>query len=150
MEFASVPEDLRGPLALWWERACAGDRFLEAYAALPEALRAELPRVAAASEFIASALITDSQALEWFGGHEEPSAARAASAGYEARAAAAPATAEAQHILREWRRREMLRIGWRDIAGRAGVRETLHALSDLADGCIRAAAAAARLHLPVR
>ena len=147
MDFTSVPEDLREPLALWWERAGAQEAFLNAYGALPEGLRAELPRVAAASEFIGSALIQDPQALEWFGRHEDPAAARGASADYESRASAAPAAAEAQRILREWRRREMLRIGWREIAGRAEVRETLHALSDLADGCIRAAAAASRLHL---
>jgi [glutamine synthetase] adenylyltransferase / [glutamine synthetase]-adenylyl-L-tyrosine phosphorylase len=49
--------------------------------------------------------------------------------------------------LREWRRREMLRIGWLDIAGRADVPGTLRALSDFADASIRAAASAARLHL---
>ena len=146
MDFISVPEDLREPLALWWERAGTQEAFLNAYGSLPEGLRAELPRVAAASEFIGSALIRDPQALEWFGRHEDPAAARGASADYESRASAAPA-AEAQRILREWRRREMLRIGWREIAGRAEVRETLHALSDLADGCIRAAAAASRLNL---
>jgi [glutamine synthetase] adenylyltransferase / [glutamine synthetase]-adenylyl-L-tyrosine phosphorylase len=147
LRFESVPEILREPLALWWERAGSQPGFLDAYAALSEKLRAELPRVAAGSEFIGSALIQDPQALEWFGRHEDPAAARGASADYESRASAAPAAAEAQRILREWRRREMLRIGWREIAGRAEVRETLHALSDLADGCIRAAAAASRLHL---
>jgi [glutamine synthetase] adenylyltransferase / [glutamine synthetase]-adenylyl-L-tyrosine phosphorylase len=147
LRFESVPEILREPLALWWERAGSQPGFLDAYAALSEELRAELPRVAAGSEFIGSALIQDPQALEWFGRHEDPAAARGASADYESRASAAPAAAEAQRILREWRRREMLRIGWREIAGRAEVRETLHALSDLADGCIRAAAAASRLHL---
>src|SRR5258707_548238 len=92
-------------------------------------------------------LIQDPRALEWFGRHEEPSAARAAGADYEDRARSAPTAADAQRILREWRRREMLRIAWRDIAGRAGVRETLHALSDFADAAIRAAASAARLQL---
>ncbi len=47
-------------------------------------------------------------------------------------------------MLREWRRREMLRIAWRDISGRASVGETLFAVSDLADACIRAAVAAAQ------
>jgi len=147
VQFESVPEDLREPLALWWERAAAQDGFLSAYAGLSEDLRTELPRVAAGSEFVASALIQDPRALEWFGRHEEPSAARAAGADYEDRARSAPTAADAQRILREWRRREMLRIAWRDIAGRAGVRETLHALSDFADAAIRAAASAARLHL---
>jgi glutamate-ammonia-ligase adenylyltransferase len=143
----SVPEILREPLARWWERALGSQAFLDDLAALPEHLRAELPRVAAGSEFVASVLIQDPQALGWFGRHEEPAAARLASADYESRAASAPAAAEAQRILREWRRREMLRIAWRDIAGRAAVMETLHAVSDFADAGIRAAASSAQLHL---
>lgn len=147
MHFESVPEVLRGPLARWWERAGAQPAFLDGYAALPERFREEMPRVAAGSEFIASVLIQDPQALAWFSRHEEPSAARIASADYESRASLAPTAADAQRILREWRRREMLRVAWRDIAGRAGVTETLHALSDFADASIRAAASAAHLHL---
>jgi glutamate-ammonia-ligase adenylyltransferase len=54
---------------------------------------------------------------------------------------------ESQHVLREWRRRAMLRIAWRDIAGSADVKQTLQAVSELADATIRAAAAAAQLHL---
>jgi glutamate-ammonia-ligase adenylyltransferase len=138
---------LREPLALWWERVAAQQVFLDAYAALSEDLRAELPRVAAGSEFIASALIQDPQALEWFARHEESAAARDAHADYEARARLAPTAADAQRILREWRRREMLRIAWRDIAGRARVPETLLALSDFADASIRAAVSAAQRHL---
>jgi len=147
VQVESVPDILRGPLALWWERAAAQEAFASAYAALSGDLRAELPRVAAGSEFIASALIQDPQALEWFSRHEDAPAARIAGADYENRAATAPAAADAQRILREWRRREMLRIAWRDICGRAGVEETLRALSDFADASIRAAAAAAQLHL---
>jgi len=77
-----VPEILREPLALWWERAGAQAGFLDSYAGLDEGLRAELPRVAAGSEFVASALIQDPQALEWFGRHEQPAAARIAGAAY--------------------------------------------------------------------
>lgn len=160
MDFASVPEILREPLARWWERASAQPVLIDAYAALSESLRAELPRVVAASEFIGAVLIQDPQALEWFALNEAPEAGMQAGAAYETRAAQAKTTADAQRILREWRRREMLRIAWRDIAGRAGaagagagagadgdVVATLHALSDFADGCIRAAVAAAQLHL---
>jgi glutamate-ammonia-ligase adenylyltransferase len=147
MDFSRVPEILREPLTRWWERAAAQPALLDGYEALGRELRAELPRVAAGSEFIASALIQDARALEWLGLHAEPAATRGASAAYEARAAHEPIAAEAMRILREWRRREMLRIAWFDLAGRATVTQTLHALSDLADGCIRAAAAAARLHL---
>jgi len=142
-----TPELLREPLARWWERAAADGAFAEAHAELPELLREELPRVAAGSEFVAAALIQDPKALQWFGRYHEPAAARSANTDYESRAAAAATTAEAQHVLREWRRREMLRIAWRDIAGRSPVPETLRALSDLADAAIRAAVSGAQLHL---
>jgi glutamate-ammonia-ligase adenylyltransferase len=147
MSLTLVPEMLSEPLALWWERAEALDTFQQAHAMLAERLRAELPRIVAGSEFAASVLIQDPLALAWLENHEEPATARIAAAEYESRASQAATTAEAGRILREWRRREMLRIAWRDIAGRAAVTDTLHALSDFADGAIRAAAAAARLHL---
>ena len=142
----SVPEILHEPLRRWWERAGAQPALLDMYAAMPKGARAEMPRIAACSEFVAAALIQDPQALEWFGRHDEPAAARVACAEYASRVASAPTPADAQRILREWRRREMLRIAWRDIAGRAQVAETLRAVSDLADACIRAASSAARSH----
>ncbi|MEW8693053.1 MAG: bifunctional [glutamate--ammonia ligase]-adenylyl-L-tyrosine phosphorylase/[glutamate--ammonia-ligase] adenylyltransferase [Candidatus Thiodiazotropha endolucinida] len=40
------------------------------------------------------------------------------------------------HILREFRRRQMVRIIWRDLAGLAPLDETLEDLSALADSCI--------------
>src|SRR6185437_3634352 len=133
-----------------------------AYAGLSERLRAELPRVAAGSEFAAAAMIQDPEILEWLGRQLESNPPRPAGAGgaqgnrtsadetqagtvsaggaagvasagegradvasideatagmtsadYESRAAAAPTVAEAQRLLREWRRREILRIAWR-------------------------------------
>ncbi len=41
--------------------------------------------------------------------------------------------------LRKVRQREMLRIAWRDLAGRADLEETMTELSDLADACIEGA-----------
>ena len=143
-----MPEELRGSVARWWERVGEAPGFVDAYARLAEGLRVELPQVVAGSEFVASVLVRDPQALTWLAETEAPGAARAAGEDYESRAAAAATPAEAMAVLREWRRREMLRIAWRDNAGRSGgVRGTLEALSDLADGCIRAGAAAARLHM---
>ena len=144
---AMIPDALHEAVSRWWERAGALPALAGAYAGLPEALRDELPRVVAGSEFIGAALIQDVESLAWLGRHEDPSLARVANDEYERRASAAATTADAQHLLREWRRREMLRIAWHDIAGRASVTDTLRAVSDLADGCIRAAADAARRHL---
>ena len=143
----SVPDVLRAPVQRWWERACGQQEFLDSYAAQSDRWRAELPRVVAGSEFIASALIQDPQSLDWCGRYDDPSAASRVNGDYERHAASAPAFDQAQRILREWRRREMLRIAWRDIAARADVAETLHAVSDLADASIRAATLAAQLHL---
>jgi glutamate-ammonia-ligase adenylyltransferase len=142
----SLPAVLRDGVVRWWERASRQHPLPELYEALPPMLREEFARVIAGSEFAASALIQDPQALGWLTHHGRLSH-HAANEEYERRAAAAATTADAQRILREWRRREMLRIAWRDIAGHADVTETLHALSNLADGCIRAAAATARAHL---
>ena len=60
-----------------------------------------------------------------------PVAARAANAEYERRAASAATLADAQRLLRHWRRREMLRIAWRDIAGPLRCDETLRDVSAL-------------------
>ncbi len=38
--------------------------------------------------------------------------------------------------LRRWRRRELVRIAWRDLAGWADLADTLAALSDFADACL--------------
>ncbi|MDB6083038.1 MAG: glutamine synthetase adenylyltransferase, partial [Gammaproteobacteria bacterium] len=145
--FAEIPHPVREWVSHWWDRACVLPALCEGFDALPGPLRDELPRVAAGSEFVASALIQDPRALAWLARNDEPPAARIANADYEGRAAAATGTEDAQHILREWRRREMMRIAWRDIAGRASVTDTLRDLSDLADACIRAAGAAAQRHL---
>jgi len=44
--------------------------------------------------------------------------------------------AELFSLLRQFRRRQMVRIAWRDLAGWADTRETLTDLSNLADACI--------------
>ncbi|HMH27609.1 MAG TPA: bifunctional [glutamate--ammonia ligase]-adenylyl-L-tyrosine phosphorylase/[glutamate--ammonia-ligase] adenylyltransferase [Steroidobacteraceae bacterium] len=138
MEFlGSVPEELRDSVERWWERACAQAEFADRYRALCDSHRAQLPRVVAASEFVAQALIQDPAAL----------APGGANAHYEARVAAAQSVEQAMSLLREWRRREMVRIAWCDIAGTAAVVETLRAVSDLADATIRAAVASAERHL---
>jgi len=144
---SQLPEVLHAPVSRWHERVSADAGLLEACTSLAETRQEELQRLVAASEFAASALVRDAGALAWTVAHMAPDLARAAGADYERHAATATSVAEAQRILREWRRRAMVRIAWRDVAGLAGVPETLGDLSSLADGCIRAAAAAARLHL---
>src|SRR6202035_1080493 len=100
----SVPEELRDSVERWWERASAQDGFLNAYQALDESHRAQLPRVVAASEFVASALIQDPQSLGWFSQHDALTS-KPTNAGYESQAATASTAEQAQFALREWRRR---------------------------------------------
>jgi glutamate-ammonia-ligase adenylyltransferase len=143
----SVPTVLRESVQRWWERAGAQPGWNDSVEALAQPFRDQLPMVVAASEFVGSVLIQDPFALQWFGANTQPRAVAAVGADYEKRAAAAVTVEGAQQILREWRRREMLRIAWRDIVGSAPVTETLQAVSELADACIRAATLAARLQL---
>jgi glutamate-ammonia-ligase adenylyltransferase len=140
----SVPEILRDSLSRWYERAEAQQELREIYQALPDERRLELARVVAASEFAASALLQDPESLSWVMDNAAPSRVRAANMDYERRVAAAGVLADAQRLLRRWRRREMLRIAWRDIVGHARVTDTLREVSNLADACIRAAVAAAQ------
>jgi glutamate-ammonia-ligase adenylyltransferase len=142
----SVPQGLRESVERWWERACALDGFADRYQALSEDHRRQLPLVIAASEFASQVLLQDPPSLQWFA-RFDACGSNDANGEYAGLAAAAPSAEDTQRILREWRRRAMLRIAWRDIAGTAAVAETLLAVSDLADACIRAAASAAALHL---
>jgi glutamate-ammonia-ligase adenylyltransferase len=146
MEFlSSVPAELCDSVGHWWERACGQEGFLDQYRALPEIYREQLPRVVAASEFVAQALIQDPRALQW--ARMASDEAALAGADYETRAATTASSEQVLSMLREWRRRVMVRIAWRDIAGTASVTESLLALSDFADAGIRAATSAAALHL---
>ncbi len=58
--------------------------------------------------------------------------------------------AQAQSLLRRWRRRELLRIAWRDLAGWADLEETLAGLSAFADAAINTALGFARQSLVAR
>jgi glutamate-ammonia-ligase adenylyltransferase len=143
----NIPDILREPVLRWWERAQLSRALCETYHSLSETRRAGLVRVVAASEFAASVLIQDPDALAWAVEHWAADSAAAENADYERLAACAVSAADAQRILRRWRRRQMLRIVWRDIVAAASVPETLRDVSDLAEGCIRAASGAAHRHL---
>ena len=124
-------------------RSCA-ERWLErlrAANALPDAPIAVLEHVLASSDFVAAALQADA----------ELRAAPAALAadpfrGIDALTDEARCMAE----LRCSRRRELARIAWRDLTGTADTTATLRALSDCADGAIRAATAFATRALAAR
>ncbi len=122
--------------------------------AAPAAVRDSLAPVLAMSDFVAHACTRDSQLLADLlasGELQRPLTA----ADYGRRApllATEPAGSEAQVLaqLRRWRRRELTRIAWRDLAGWADLSRTLAELSDFADAAIRTAAAHARATLITR
>jgi len=152
---AAMPDALRAPVVRWFERAADDPAWRALDSTLPMRWLAELPRVIATSEFAAAALLQDPQALAWLRHREDlvtadPEHPAEPADSDAARAIAARDEAEAMLELRVWRRREMLRIAWREIVGRATVVETLHDLSDFADAAIRASVEiAVRLLVPL-
>ncbi len=116
----------------------AGGRLLD------EALRAHCTRVFALSDFVAESAERDPEMLESLAGSGElqrgrrPGELRAM-----AHALLETAGDEAAYMrdLRRLRRRESVRIAWRDLTETASLDETLAELSDLADAAIGSAQA---------
>ena len=118
---------------------------------LPAIIRDSLPIVFTASDFVAQACARDTALLGDLIAHygpERPSAP----GDHATRAPPAGAGSDADMLsaLRRWRRREMVRIAWRALAGWAEVEETLADLSDFADAAIRVALEHARQALSGR
>ncbi|HUH00143.1 MAG TPA: bifunctional [glutamate--ammonia ligase]-adenylyl-L-tyrosine phosphorylase/[glutamate--ammonia-ligase] adenylyltransferase [Gammaproteobacteria bacterium] len=137
---AALPAPLRRDLPSRWRRFT--EEHPEAAAALrcDEPLAGSAPAVWAASEFVAEHCLRRDGDLDeiakavrtrWTPGEL---LARA-----DALLDAADDEAAAMRALRLFRRREMLRIAWRDLAAWAVLEETLGHLSELAEVCIRAA-----------
>ncbi|MGH8200669.1 MAG: bifunctional [glutamate--ammonia ligase]-adenylyl-L-tyrosine phosphorylase/[glutamate--ammonia-ligase] adenylyltransferase [Steroidobacteraceae bacterium] len=118
---------------------------------LPPLVRDSLPRVFAASDFVAHACVRDAELLSDLTGHYRLTS-RSAAGDYAARAPVAGFGSDTDMLsaLRRWRRREMVRIAWRALAGWAEVEETLCELSDFADAAIRVSLEHARQSLTVR
>ncbi len=137
---SKILEPLRQPVAEHWRRfsSHAGDFPWSAAGAL-DCLRT-LPRVWSCSEFIAHScvgqpellaeLIEDGTLLEY-----RP----LARCGFELEIANATDEEAVKRCLRRFRRRELVRIAWRDLAGWANLEEVLSGLSTLGETCLRAA-----------
>jgi [glutamine synthetase] adenylyltransferase / [glutamine synthetase]-adenylyl-L-tyrosine phosphorylase len=103
-------------------------------------IAASLPQVFASSEFVASACQRDADLLPSL--HVSGRLLTSVDAHWlrgelDAALAAMTADTELPGALRRYRRRQMVRIAWRDIAGMAPLNETLLDLSNLADVCVR-------------
>lgn len=137
-EFASLPESLKtsvsSSLAAWWERLSESDLIFQA---TPE-FTSSLVKVWGSSCFVAESCMRRPEIIvdlvnsgDLFLSYDET--------GYLNRLAKLSIDSEASLMieLRRFRRREMVRIAWRDLAGWADLNETLHELSLLADACIQ-------------
>jgi glutamate-ammonia-ligase adenylyltransferase len=119
----------------------------------PAVMRDSVRSVFAASDFVAQSCARDAQLLEALitSGDLERALSRE---DYVLRAPQPPADiptdAQVQQALRRWRRREFVRIAWRDLAGWAALNETLTELTNFADAAIAAALAHARRTLVAR
>jgi glutamate-ammonia-ligase adenylyltransferase len=149
--------------------ALAGNaEIAAALAAAPSGVRASLPMVFAASDFVAQACTRQPRFLIDLVASGDLNR-RLSRAEFQARAPArlqgaasspdesggAPKASSAAPVsdvefiaaLRTWRKREMVRIAWRDLAGWASLEETLADLSTFADTAIQAAYEHARRSL---
>ena len=141
--FSSLPAALREGVERRWAQYAAAAR--EQDLAWPAAAVIEsLPRVWAASEFVAQhclrspALLTE---LAVSGDLQAVYPERRYAGRLESSLAAAADETALGQCLRQCRRREMVRIAWRDLAGWAELDETLRDLSALARACIAGALA---------
>jgi [glutamine synthetase] adenylyltransferase / [glutamine synthetase]-adenylyl-L-tyrosine phosphorylase len=136
----SLPEPLQRDLPARWQRFCASHSAAAAALVADESVARSAPAVWAASEFVTEHFLRDGEAQpevvtavrsHWTPG-ELLAGAGSLLQGVEDEAAA-------MRVLRLYRRREMLRIAWRDLAGWVALEQTLDHLSELAEVCIRAA-----------
>ncbi|MGH8148711.1 MAG: bifunctional [glutamate--ammonia ligase]-adenylyl-L-tyrosine phosphorylase/[glutamate--ammonia-ligase] adenylyltransferase, partial [Steroidobacteraceae bacterium] len=114
-------------------------------AAAPAPVRESLDRVCAASDFVSAVCSRQPGVVAELGssGDLSPEALRSPADYFAARAprwaGEPPSESDVMAALRQWRRREMVRIAWRDLAGWTTLEETLAELSAFADAAIGAA-----------
>ena len=150
-DLSSVPELLRPAVQDKLARLADAGRDLD-NGAVPT-LRAEIPRVWAGSDFVAETWLRDPAFSDWLAGPgrlREP--ADEAWLAAQLAEAIAPDADDEQFMngLRRFRRRQLARIAWRDLAGIAEVEIVLRELSLLADTCIVAGCGRAARQLSTR
>jgi glutamate-ammonia-ligase adenylyltransferase len=122
---------------------------LAAVEAAPASIRDSLPLVFAASDFVSQSCTRDSRLLpDLLASHDLQR--KLSAADFIARAPRSETEPQFLEDLRKWRRREMVRIAWRDLAGWAHLEETLSELTAFADAAIDTACEFARRPLVAR
>jgi glutamate-ammonia-ligase adenylyltransferase len=122
---------------------------LEVFDTAPQR-RDELPRVLAASDFVFAALERNADLARWLideGALDRALAPDEMAARLRSSVATELDLAQFMTAIRRQREREMVRIAWRDLAGMAGIAETLADTSAFADAAIEIALDYARQEL---
>ncbi|HXH02001.1 MAG TPA: bifunctional glutamine synthetase adenylyltransferase/deadenyltransferase, partial [Candidatus Competibacteraceae bacterium] len=139
---AHLPAALQPEVSAYWhDYLAAAERAGLAPPENPDSLE-RIARVWAMSEFVARSCIREPALLAALLPGGELAAADASgvlAARCRPPLAEAPSEEALAGTLRRLRRREMVRIAWRDLAGEASLEETLEALSELADVLVDAA-----------
>jgi glutamate-ammonia-ligase adenylyltransferase len=134
---ATIPEALRGRVEHHWQQI--SERMAGANPIANEGLERETARVLALSDFVAHSCARDAALLT---GLVESGDLHRSYEGERYRQALSAQLqgclneAQLGETLRRFRRREMVRIAWRDLTGHADLVETTSDLSHLADACI--------------
>lgn len=144
---AALPDCLRPEVARLWQEF--RERAFPAHAPPPleaDPVLATLPAVWACSDFVARTCLLAPELwaeLSRGGALTRPRAENALKTDIAAAVAGVHDEAQLKSLLRRLRRRELLYIAWRDLAGWADLAEVMRTLSELADACLAAALAAA-------
>ena len=147
-------DDLTASLQRAIEALQANAAAVAALESAPQLVRESLPRVFAGSDFVAQACARDEKLLPGMvaSGDLQRALTQADFATRVPLLSADPGASEADALaqLRRWRRYEMVRIAWRDLAGWAELPETLNDLTAFADAAIDLAVRHARRGLVAR
>ena len=145
-DLTAVPEPLRAMLERRLETLAAQGGVPAGGSRSADVIASSLPLVWACSDFVAESCLRDRHLLGWLAAqgrlHEAVTSEWLAAdfaAGEGSAAAAAADDAAFMDIIRRFRRRQLVRIAWRDLASLTDVETVLRELTLLADVCIAAA-----------
>lgn len=141
-QLAELPAVLQSTTKAHWQHFCTNLKGGLAAVQEAEGCLQALPRVWSCSEFVARACVRQPNLLleliednELTRAYQDDELARRV----KQDAATASDEAELKRRLRTHRRRELVRVAWRDLAGWSDLAEVMSTLSALADACVQAA-----------
>ena len=140
LPFHLAPEILQPGLAIVWHHFI--ERTEGSRDPWPSAFAAEIVKLWGSSDFISQSCLQNPALLAHLFSHANFSHPRAPGDLVHELAKKLDKISDEtalSHVLRVFRREELVRIAWRDIAGRATLNETLNDLSTLADCCLEQA-----------